>query len=127
MLMETLPARFVGRFELLRTEPSEMAVASRAIVEGIDVVGHIGDRARSVLVHLLLMRSFLRLLKNHSATAWCQQWPLPTAQRRVRYPWSVGKIRLAHQARDTMSAAGFSRFTQIESKTSSAPQMRDSR
>jgi hypothetical protein len=34
----------VGRFELLWTEPSEVAVTSRSIVEGIDVVGDIGDR-----------------------------------------------------------------------------------
>lgn len=32
---------FVGRFELLWTEPSEVAVTSRSIVEGIDVVSHI--------------------------------------------------------------------------------------
>jgi hypothetical protein len=31
-------ARFVGGFELLRTEPPEVAVTSRSIVEGIDVV-----------------------------------------------------------------------------------------
>ena len=37
-LVETLPARFVGRFELLRTEPPEVAVTSCSIVEGIDVV-----------------------------------------------------------------------------------------
>jgi hypothetical protein len=49
-----MPARFVGRFDLLRTEPSEVAVTSRSIVEGIDVVSHIGDRELSVLVDLLL-------------------------------------------------------------------------
>lgn len=53
-LVETLPARFVGRFELLRTEPSEVAVTSRSIVEGIDVVSHLGDRELSVFVDLLL-------------------------------------------------------------------------
>jgi hypothetical protein len=44
----------VGRFELLRTEPSEVAVTSRSIVEGLDVVTHCGGRERSVLVDLLL-------------------------------------------------------------------------
>jgi len=52
--VETLPARFVGRFELLRTEPPKMAVTSRSIVEGIDVVSHLGDRELSVFVDLLL-------------------------------------------------------------------------
>jgi hypothetical protein len=52
--VETLPARFVDRFELLWTERSEVAVPSRSIVEGIDVVSHIGDRELSVLVDLLL-------------------------------------------------------------------------
>jgi hypothetical protein len=44
----------MGRFELLWTEPSEMAVTARSIVERIDVVSHIGDRELSVLVDLLL-------------------------------------------------------------------------
>jgi hypothetical protein len=52
--VETLPARFVGRFELLRTEPSEVAMTSRSIVEGIDVVSHFGDRELAVFVDLLL-------------------------------------------------------------------------
>jgi hypothetical protein len=52
--VETLPARFMGRFELLRTEPSEVAVTSRSIVEGIYVVSHVGDRELSVFVDLLL-------------------------------------------------------------------------
>ena len=51
--METLPAGLMGRFELLWTEPSEVAVTSRSIVEGIDVVSHIGDRELSILVDLL--------------------------------------------------------------------------
>jgi hypothetical protein len=59
-LVETLAARFVGRFELLRTEPSEVAVTSRSVVEGIEVVGHIGDRKLSVLVDLLLDSFFLQ-------------------------------------------------------------------
>ena len=53
-LVETLPARFVSRFELLRTEPSEVAVTSRSIVEDINVVSHLGDRELSVFVDLLL-------------------------------------------------------------------------
>jgi hypothetical protein len=48
--VETLSARLVSRFELLGTEPAEMTVASRSIVEGIDVIGHFGDRQLSVLV-----------------------------------------------------------------------------
>ena len=47
--METSPARVMGGFELLWTEPSEVAVTSRSIVEGVDVVGHIRDREVSVL------------------------------------------------------------------------------
>ena len=57
--METLPARFVSHFELLWAYPSEMAVTSGSIVEGIDVVGQIGDRKLSVLVDLLLDSLFL--------------------------------------------------------------------
>jgi hypothetical protein len=52
-LVETPPAGFMGRFELLRAEPSEVAVTSRSIVEGIDVVSYFGDRELSVLVDLL--------------------------------------------------------------------------
>ena len=53
-LVEMPPARFVGRFELLRAEAAEVAVTSRSIVEGIDVISHLGDREISVLVDLLL-------------------------------------------------------------------------
>jgi hypothetical protein len=53
-LVETLPAGFMSRFELLGTQPSEMAVTSRSIVERIDVVSHIGNGELSVLVDLLL-------------------------------------------------------------------------
>src|SRR5262245_31103252 len=53
-LVETPPARFMGRFELLGTEPSQVAVTSRSIVEGIDVVSHFGDRELSVFEDLLL-------------------------------------------------------------------------
>src|SRR6185369_14561561 len=53
-LVETVSARRVSGFELLRTETAQMAVAAGSIVEGIDVGGDIGDRQVSVLVDLLL-------------------------------------------------------------------------
>ena len=53
-LVETLPARFVGRFELLRAEPPKVAVTSGSIVEVINVVRHLGDRELAVFVDLLL-------------------------------------------------------------------------
>jgi len=53
-LVDTLPAGLVGCFELLWAEPSEMAVTSGSIVEGIDVVGHVRDRELAVFVDLLL-------------------------------------------------------------------------
>ena len=62
-LVETLPARFVGRFELLRTQPPEVAVASCSIVEGIDVVSHLGGRQVSVFVDLLLDSLLLEAAK----------------------------------------------------------------
>jgi hypothetical protein len=37
-----------------------MTVASRSIVEGIDVIGHVGDRQGSVLVDLFLDSLFLQ-------------------------------------------------------------------
>jgi hypothetical protein len=43
-LVDTLPAGFVSCFELLWAEPSEMAVTSGSIVEGIDVVSGVGAR-----------------------------------------------------------------------------------
>ena len=52
--METLSPRFVSRFELLGTHAAEMTVAAGSIVERIDVVGHVGQRERSVLVDLFL-------------------------------------------------------------------------
>ena len=53
-LVETLPAGLVDRLELLRAEPSEVAVTPDSIVEGIDVVGHVCDRELAVLVDLFL-------------------------------------------------------------------------
>lgn len=42
-LVDPPPAGFMSRFELLGTQPSEMAVTSRSIVEGIDVVSEVGN------------------------------------------------------------------------------------
>ena len=61
--METLPARFMSHLELLWAEPSEMTMASGAIVEGIDVIGHISNRELPVLVDLLLDSLFLQTAK----------------------------------------------------------------
>ena len=58
--VETLSARLVSRFELRWTHPAEMTVAPHSIVEGIDVVGHIGDRQLSALVDLFLDPLFLQ-------------------------------------------------------------------
>jgi hypothetical protein len=59
-LVETLSARLVSRFELLGTQPAEMAVAARSIVEGVDVIRHVGCRQLSVLVDLFLDPLFLQ-------------------------------------------------------------------
>ena len=40
--MDTLSPRLVSRFEFLWTDTAQMTVAARLIVEGIDVVGHLG-------------------------------------------------------------------------------------
>lgn len=61
--METLPAAFVRRFRLLGTKASEMAVPSRPIVEGIDVVCQVGNRKLSVLGDLLLDPFLLQAAK----------------------------------------------------------------
>ncbi len=74
-LVETFPAHLVSRFELFGARPSEMAMASGAIVERIDVVGHVRDRELAVLVDLSFDCSYLKLLKNDSATALSQQLP----------------------------------------------------
>ena len=64
--METLPARFVGRFELLGTDPSEMAVTSRSIVEGIDL-----NTVRELLGHksVAMTLRYAHLAPEHKAAA----------------------------------------------------------
>jgi hypothetical protein len=57
--VETRSARFVSRLELVRTQPVEMTVAVRPLVEGIDVVGQVGDCHLTVLVDLFLDPLFL--------------------------------------------------------------------
>ena len=52
--MDTSPTAFVRRLELLGTYAAQMAMATRAIVEAVDVVGQVSDRELSVLVDLLL-------------------------------------------------------------------------
>ena len=56
----------MSRFELLGAEPSEVAVAPDSIVEGIDVVRHLGDREFSVLVDLPAHPTIMR--ENKSMT-----------------------------------------------------------
>ena len=58
--METLSARLASRFELLGTQSAEMAVTARSIVEGIDVLRHVGDRELPVLIDLFLDSLFLQ-------------------------------------------------------------------
>jgi hypothetical protein len=53
-LVETLASSAVSRFKLLGTDTTEMTVATRRIVEPIDVVAHLVQGQRSVLVDLLL-------------------------------------------------------------------------
>jgi hypothetical protein len=50
----------MSRFELLGTQASEMAVATHSIVEGVDVIGQVGDRQRSVFVDQFLDPLFLQ-------------------------------------------------------------------
>jgi len=52
--VETLSARLVSRLELLWTQPAEMTVTARSIIESIDVLGHVGRCELSVLVDLFL-------------------------------------------------------------------------
>jgi hypothetical protein len=52
--VETPLQRFLGRFELLWAHAAEVTVAADPTVEPIDVVGHIVQRQRSVLIDLLL-------------------------------------------------------------------------
>lgn len=49
-LVETLPAWYVRRFELVGIEHSQMAVTSRSIVEGVDAVCQIRHCEILVLV-----------------------------------------------------------------------------
>ena len=58
--METSSRRLVSRFELLGTQPAEMTVAARSIVEGIDVIRQVSDRQLAVLVDLFLDPFFLQ-------------------------------------------------------------------
>ena len=58
--VETSAARLVSRFELFGTEATEMTVTARSIVEGIGVIGHLGNRQLSVLVDLFLDSLFLQ-------------------------------------------------------------------
>ena len=74
-VVEILWPRFVGRFKWRGTQPGKMTVAARSIVEGIDVVHHVGYSQLAVLVDLFLDPLFFRLLKKDSATALSQQLP----------------------------------------------------
>ncbi len=49
-----LPARLVSRFKLLRTHTAQMTMAARAIVERVDIIGHVGQCQRSGFVDLFL-------------------------------------------------------------------------
>ena len=53
-LVEAAPLWPMSCFELLGTEPTEMAMTACSIVERVDVVGHVGDRQFSILVDLFL-------------------------------------------------------------------------
>jgi hypothetical protein len=53
-LVETPSIRLVSHLELLGTQPAEMTVAPRSIVDGIDLVGHVGDRQLPILEDLFL-------------------------------------------------------------------------
>ena len=59
-LVETLSAHFMSRFELLGANPTDVAMTSGAIVERLDVVGHVSDREFTVLVDLFLDSLFLQ-------------------------------------------------------------------
>jgi hypothetical protein len=50
--VDSLSPRLVNCLELLRTDAGQITMAARAIVERIDVVGHIGRRQRSTLIDL---------------------------------------------------------------------------
>ena len=50
----------VSGFELIRAQPAEMTVASRSIIEGVDVVSDVGGGQLAVLVDLFLNAFFLQ-------------------------------------------------------------------
>lgn len=52
--VDTLSPRLVSRFELLGAHAAEMTMATRAIVERLDIVGHVSDRKCPGLIDLLL-------------------------------------------------------------------------
>jgi hypothetical protein len=52
--VDTASSRLVGRFELFRTDTTQVAVTLRSIVEGLDVVGEVCDREVRILVNVLL-------------------------------------------------------------------------
>ena len=79
--METLSLRLVGRFELLRTQTAQMAVAAGSIVEGIDVGGDVGDRQVSGLVDLLLDPLFLQAAEEGLGDGVVPAVALPTHTR----------------------------------------------
>ena len=53
-LVDSLSPRLVSGLELFRTDAGQITMTARAIVERLDVVGHIGRSQRSTLVDLLL-------------------------------------------------------------------------
>ena len=61
--VDSLLPRLVSCLELPRTDAGKIAMAARAIVERIDVVGHIGHRQRSTLIDRLLDAFLLQASK----------------------------------------------------------------
>jgi hypothetical protein len=87
--VETLSARFVNRLELKWTQPTEMTVATRPIVEGTDVVGHVGDRQLAVFVDLLLDPLFLEAAEERFGDRVAQRLRISSGSR---LSWVVGEI-----------------------------------
>ena len=58
--METSSAGLVRGFGLLGTQPADMTVSTRSIVEGIGVVGNVGTRQLAVLLDLFVHPLFLQ-------------------------------------------------------------------
>jgi hypothetical protein len=73
--VETWSPRRMSPFELLGTEPVEMGVATRLIVEGINAISHIGDRRRSVLVSKFLDSLFPQASEERLGDGISQQLP----------------------------------------------------